>query len=405
MSAGPPFAGLRVLDLSRVLASPFASYVFALLGAEVIKIEDPRVGGDVARTRNPGSTELAAMGLGTGFLSQNANKKSLTLDLRQPAGQEVFRRLARGADVLVENLRTGTMDGYGLGWEPLHALNPRLVYCSLTGYGHDGPKQRHPAYDPVIQAASGIMSLTGTADTGPIKAGVPMVDYATGTFAALGIVTALLQRERTGLGQHVDVSMLDTALVLMSSVVTDVLSVGSRPRPAGNTLGSFYATNQAYRTGDGLLWISAPEAHQQAQLWRVLGREDLAHDPRFATERERVAHRAELTQEIEAALATQPGQWWETALNEAGVPAMRVLNVNEALDLEQLAARDLFHRFEQLHGHALSATVPKLPFALSAAPARVVSAPPLLGQDTQGVLEGLGYSGEEIAGLREAGVV
>jgi len=404
VSEARPYSGMRVLDLSRVLASPFASYVLGLLGAEVIKIEDPQ-GGDVARTRNPGSKELEEQGLGTGFLSQNANKKSLTLNLRTSEGQEIFRKLAKDADVIVENLRTGTMERYGLSYDDLKAINPRLIYCSVTGYGHTGEKQRHPAYDPVIQAASGIMSMTGTAATGPVKAGIPMVDYSTGIFAAFGIASALLHRERTGIGQHVDVSMLDTALVLMSSVVTDVLTVDSNPKPNGNTLGSFYSTNQTYRTADGLLWISAPEEHQQDNLWKILGREEIPRDARFASEKVRVANRAALVEEIETTLMQQPGLHWETALNEAGVPAMRVLTIPEILAHPQLQSRQLFHSFASLHGQALSATVPMLPFGLSATPATVVSAPPLLSQHTEETLAELGYSAVDIAALRARGVV
>lgn len=399
-----PFAGIRVLDLSRVLASPFASYMLALLGADVIKIEDPRRG-DVMRTRAPGHPDLGALGMGTGFLSQNANKKSLALDLRTEEGQAVFRKLAAGADVIVENLRTGTMDRYGLGYEALRELNPRLVYCSLTGYGHSGDKRRHPAYDPVIQAASGVMSLTALGDSGPVKAGIPAIDYGTGAMAAFGIASALFERSRTGLGQHLDVSMLDTALVLMSSVVTDVLSLGSTPKPIGNTLGPSYGSNQAYRTPEGLIWISAPEDHQQRALWRVLQREDIPSDPRFASEPLRAANRPALQAEIEATLAARPLPEWEALLNEAGVPAMRVRTVTEALQMPQLASRPLFQQVDGIPGWQRPVTVPMLPFALSETPARIDRRPPLLGEHSEDILGELGFSAEEIAELRRKGVV
>jgi len=399
-----PYTGLKVLDLSRVLASPFASYMLALLGADVIKIEDPR-GGDVMRTRAPGSEELAAQGLGTGFLSQNANKRSLTLNLRSAEGQAIFRQLAANADVVVENLRTGTMERYGLGYEDLKAINPRIVYCSITGYGHTGEKQRHPAYDPVIQAASGVMSLTGTAQSGPMKAGIPAIDYATGMSAAFGIASALLHRERTGEGQHVDVSMLDTALVLMSSVVTDVLTLGRTPAPIGNTLGASYATNQLYHGRDGGIWISAPELHQQANLWRVLGIEAAVASEKFSTEPARVRHKAELTALIEQSLAARPVAEWEQLLNESGVPAMRVRTLPEILQHPQLTSRNLFHRFSEIPGSSTGATVPMLPFGLSQTPARLERRPPQLSEHTDEILGELGLDAGEVVRLRNQGVI
>lgn len=399
-----PYSGVRVLDLTRVLASPFASYMLGLLGADVLKIEDP-AGGDAMRTRAPGTADLGARGMGTGFLSQNSNKRSVTLNLRTREGQKIFRELAANADVLVENLRAGTMDSYGLGYADLHAQNPRLVYCSVTGYGHTGEKQRHPAYDPVIQAAAGVMSLTQLGDSGPVKAGIPAIDYATGMVAAFGISAALLQRERSGVGQHVDVSMLDTALVLMSSVVTDVLTLGSKPKPIGNRLGSSYGTNQTYRAGDALIWISAPEPHQQAALWRVLNREDLPVDPRYATEPLRAANFLTLAAEIEATLATRPVAEWERELNDAGVPAMQVRTINEALEQPQLKSRPLFHHFDDVPGCGIGATVPMLPFGMSETPAEITLPPPRLGEHTAEVLRGLGYPDEAIAALRGKGVV
>lgn len=399
-----PYTELKVLDLSRVLASPFASYMLALLGADVIKIEDPQ-GGDVMRTRSPGTQELADQGLGTGFLSQNSNKRSLTLNLRTEQGQALFRQLASTADVVVENLRTGTMESYGLGYEDLKKVNPRLVYCSITGYGHTGEKQKHPAYDPVIQAASGVMSLTGTAQSGPIKAGIPAIDYATGMAAAFGIASALLHRERCGEGQHVDVSMLDTALVLMSSVVTDVLTLGRTPAPIGNTLGPNYSTNQLYQGQNGSLWISAPEPHQQQHLWRVLGIEKAAADEKFLTEAARIRHKAELTAIIEESLATRPVEQWEELLNEAGVPAMRLRSLPEILQHPQLKSRNLFHSFADIPGNPEGATVPMLPFGLSSTPASVERRPPQLSEHTNEILSALGLDSRQISQLRETGVI
>jgi crotonobetainyl-CoA:carnitine CoA-transferase CaiB-like acyl-CoA transferase len=288
MTGNLPFSGITVLDVSRILASPFATGQLALMGANVIKIEDPGVG-DAARHGHSYDREMTKSGMSSNFLSQNANKRSLTLNMRTPEGQEIFRKLATNADVILQNLRTGTMARYGLGYEDIAQLNPRIVYCSLTAYGATGPKARHPAYDPVVQAASGMMSINGTAETAPLKVGPPVVDYGTGLAAAFAIASALYQREHTGVGQHIDVSMLDTAFVLMGSVVTDVMTAGAKPRAHGNSYASI-PTNAAFETREGKLYIAAMQEHQVANLFRGLGREDLARDPRFATHELRGEH-------------------------------------------------------------------------------------------------------------------
>jgi crotonobetainyl-CoA:carnitine CoA-transferase CaiB-like acyl-CoA transferase len=403
-SRNQPFHKIRVLDLTRVLASPYASYLLALLGADVIKIEDPR-GGDAMRTRNPGDPDLGALGMGTGFLSQNGNKRSVSLDLRTDGGQEVFRTMAAKSDVIIENLRHGTMDRYGLGYEAIRALNPGIVYCSLTGYGHTGEKHRHPAYDPVLQASSGIMRLTGDGRHGPIKAGIPAIDYGSGMIAAFGVVSALYERTQSGMGQHVDLSMLDTALAMMGSVVTDVMTRGSQPKPNGNSLGPTYGTNRLYSAGEGFIWISAPEEHQQRALWQVIGREDIPADPEFATEALRARNVDRLTVELEKALAERTALEWESELNEAGVPAMAVRTLPETLQMPQLASRDRFHTFPGLPGWEHAFTVLKLPFILSSTPASLSRRPPLLGEHTEEVLREIGFDDRRINALREAGAI
>jgi crotonobetainyl-CoA:carnitine CoA-transferase CaiB-like acyl-CoA transferase len=399
------FTGLKVLEVSRVLASPFAGYQLALLGAEVIKIEDPGRG-DQIRYRLYNRPDLSRSGMATAFLSQNANKKSLTLNLRAPEGQEIFKEMARSADVVIENLRAGTMARYGLGYDDLRALNPRLVYCSVTGYGQTGSKRRHPSYDPVAQAASGMMSFNGTPETAPQKVGAPVTDYATGLSAVCGIAIALFQREQTGRGQHVDVSMLDAALTLMGSVVTDVLTAGRAPKPSGNKNRSAENyTNGTFSCADGLLAIAAQEPHQRERLWVTIGRPDIMHDERFATPEACARNIDALHRELELALAARPAQEWEPMLNDAGVAAMRVRTLPEVLDEDFVKQRGFLHTFEKIEGIEGKVTIPLAPYKLSDGPARASSPPPFLGQHTAEVLETLGLSNERVAELRKHGVI
>lgn len=401
-----PFRGIKVLDVTRVLASPFATYQLALLGADVLKIEDPESGGDSLRYRRGSDPAYGAQGMATLFLSQGANKQSMLLNLRKPEGQAIFQELARESDVVVENLRAGTMAKYGLGYEALAELNPRLVYCSLTGYGQTGPKRRHPAYDPVIQAASGMMSLTGTPETGPLKAGAQVVDYGAGLAAAFGLATALFERERSGKGQLVDVSMLDTALVMMSSFVTDVLTTAARPKPWGNQSSPETFGNATFRCAcGGLIAIAAIEPHHVARLWASMGRSDLARDPRFSTKEACSANIQSLHEEMGRTFLARPAQDWEELLNEADVPAMRVRTVAEALEMPQVAARDLVRRIAPVEGTPGGAVVALTPFRLSAGGPEVNSPPARVGAHTEEVLRRLGRSPQDIASLKERGVI
>lgn len=401
-----PFRGIRVLDVTRVLASPFATYQLAILGAEVIKIEDPKSGGDSLRYRLGSDPAYGAIGMATLFLSQGANKKSMTLDLRTAEGQEIFRELARTSDVVVENLRAGTMERYGLGYDELVKLNPRLIYGSVTGYGQTGPKSRHPAYDPVVQAASGMMSITGTPGTGPLKAGAQVVDYGAGLAASFALATALFERERSGKGQRVDVSMLDTALVMMSSFVTDVLTAGSSPRPFGNASSAETFGNACFACAcGGMLAIAAIEEHHRQRLWKALGREDIPADPRFASNAACRANVAALHEEMGRTFLTRTAQAWEDVLNDADVPAMRVRTIPEALRQPQIASRNLLHSIDAVDGIPGKVTVPLSPFMLSAGGAKVDSPPPRLGAHTDEILRSLGRTREDIDALRAKGVL
>ena len=397
------FAGIIVLDVSRILASPFTTSQLGFLGADVIKIEDPGTG-DAARFGHSYDKTMSKSGMSSNFLSQNSNKRSLTLNLRTPEGQDIFKRLARKADVVVQNLRTGTMDKYGLGYEHLSALNPRIIFCSVTAYGNTGPKKRHPAYDPVVQAASGMMSINGTPETAPVKVGPPVVDYGTGLAASFAIATALFQRERTGKGQHIDVSMLDTAFVMMGSVVTDVMTAGAKPKAHGNTYASV-PTNAGFPTRDGMLYIAAMQEHQAKNLFLGLGRPDLANDPHYATHELRGENGAALRKELEQALLAKTATEWEAILNEAGVPAMRVRTIPEAVAEPYLESRKLFRKFDHVDGITGGATVPLTPFKLSASEARADTPPPMLGAHTDEILGSLGYSSSAVEQLRARHVV
>ena len=407
MSTAPrlPYAGLRVIDITRVLASPYTTYQLGLLGAEVIKVEDPTVKGDTSRNRVGDDPELAKMGMATNFISLNGNKKSITLDLRKAAGQQALRDLAATSDVLIENLRTGAMAEFGLGYEDLRAVNPRLIYCSLTGYGATGPKAKDPAYDPVIQAVCGMMSITGTPEVSPLKGGAPVIDYAAGLAAAFAISTAIIQRGQTGQGQYIDVSMLEVAFSLMGTAVTEILTSGADPKPWGNSFGPYIPLNRCFNTSAGLLWIAASEPHQLKNFWTILDRWDIPADPRFATVLDRKKYWVELGVEVERTLVTRPAQEWEDRFNAAGVPAGRVRTIPEALRDPQVTARpDFLHHFTDVPGVG-NAVVPMLPFNMSDARAHMHHPPPLLGEHNDEILGGLGYTAERRAALRAEGAI
>lgn len=392
-----PFEGIRVLDITHVLAAPFATYQLAVFGADVIKIEHPD---EPDQTRIDGSDPaLSDVRIGTHFIIQNGGKRSLTLDLKTEGGRDVLRRLVLTADVLVENFRPGAMKGLGLAYEDLCPLNPRLIYASMSAFGQDGPRGGQTGYDQVIQAVSGLMMVNGTSDTAPMKVGTPAIDYATGAMGAFALASALFQRERTGQGQYIDLSMLDTALMLLGAHLTNYSRSGREPKARGNR--HEFATVGLYDTADGQIQIAAINMRQQDRFWRALGHPELIK----TTNAERRASADQEREILLPILLTKTAQEWEDWLQANHIPAARVWTLPETLAHPQLESRDILHRFEDEPGIPGTITVPKAAFKLAHGGARMDRPPPRMGEHTQALLEDLGYSADDIAALRKTGAI
>lgn len=390
--------GYRILDLTHVLAGPFASYQLAVLGAEVIKIEPP-LEPDQARFQGS-DPELNDAGMGTAFLSQGANKKAITLNLKTEEGRDVLRKLVKTADVLVENYRPGALDKLGLGYQDMAAINPSLVYCSVSAFGSSGPKKELTAYDGVIQAYSGMMAMTGLPGSDPVKCGAPVVDYATGTTAAMAILAALLQRTQLdGQGQFVEVAMSDVAMVLCSSHMTSYLWNGAHPEQKGNRYP--FATIGCYEAADGPLMVSASNLRQQRRLWLALGRPDMIK----RNNRERIQGYKEEAHALTEAFVAQTIEHWESLLREHRVPVSRVQRMEAMLADAHTQHRQVLHRFGE-EAQALSGlVVPVAAFQLSKGPVAVTSCPQAPGAQNSEVLASLGYSTGDIEQLQACGAI
>jgi CoA:oxalate CoA-transferase len=393
-------AGTRVLDLTNVLAGPFGCYQLAQLGAEVIKVEVPGTG-DLARQLGADS-ELNRRGMGASFLAQNAGKRSIALNLKSPQGREAFRRLVATSDVVVENFRPGVMERLGLGYAALKAVKNDIVYCAISGFGQDGPLRFNPAYDQIIQGLCGVMSVTGDAQSAPLRVGYPVADTMGGITAAFAIAAALFRRERTGEGEFIDVSMLESSLVAMGWAVSNWLIAGVKPEPMGNE-NMTASPSGTFRTGGGLLNIAANKQEQFEALCRLIGREDLVTDPRFAAREDRKRRRFELNVEIEQALVAKSAQEWSALLNKNGVPAGEVLDVPAVLEHPQVTERRLVKTFDAVPGVDRPVRVVRCGFRLASGDPQPSSAPPVLGADTGVLLAELGFSQHEVEELAREG--
>lgn len=402
-----PLSHIRVLDLSRVLAGPWASQTLADLGATVIKVEQPGAGDDTRAwgppfLQRPDGSRTGESGY---YLICNRGKRSVTINLKSPRGQALVRQMAREADVVLENFKVGTLDKLGLGYEQLRAENPGLIYCSITGFGQTGPRATQPAYDFMIQAMSGMMSITGEADDRggePMKIGVPMVDLITGLYAATAILAALARRSQTGEGEHIDMAMLDVGVTLLANQAMNYFLTGKVPPRRGNRHPNIQP-QRVYQCRDGRIIMAVGSDQQFAKLCKVLGHPEMAEDERFRTNAARVINLDQLDPWLDEQLARHDKATLLAELAREGVPSGPINDVAEAFDDPQVQHRGM--RFAVRHPEGMEVPQVRSPFRFRHAGLRLDDAPPVLGQHTEQVLGELGLSPEDIAQLRAEQVI
>lgn len=382
----PLLKHIRVLDLTNVLSGPFCGYQLALLGADVIKVESPD-GGDLARQLGA-DTALNKEYLGASFLAQNGSKRSIELNLKAPEDVETFKKLVETADVVLENFRPGVMDRLGLGYEALKAIKSDIVYCAISGFGKDGPLAGAPAYDQIIQGLSGLMSITGDSETAPLRVGYPLCDTLGGITAAFAICAALVRRGQSGEGAFLDVSMLDSTLVSMGWIVSNLLIAGQQPTPMGNE--NFTAApSGTFSTGEGPINIAANKQEQFEKLCDLIGASELKTDARFAERDARKRNRFALKGLIEQQLATADARTWEKKFNEAGIPAGQVLSISQALNQPQVQHRNLFASVPFGNANRASLQLARSGFQVDGKATGPATAPPLRGQHSEEILSEL----------------
>ena len=394
-----PFAGVRILDFTRYLAGPYGTYQLALLGADVVKIESRD--GDETRSQLVGK-EWAARKMPPGFLAVNGNKRSMTLDLRRPEAVEIVKRLVARADVVWENFRPGVMAKLGVGYDTLSAINPRLIYCAVSGFGHTGPERTTAAFDGKLQAMSGIMSITGEPAGGPMRAGFAICDTIGGMTAALAVSSALYQRTHTGRGQFVDVAMLDAALAFIPGPVSEYTVAGIEQRQIGNGSVSRKPTASRFRAGQGFIVLAVLTEKQFAGLMRTIGRADALDDPRFKDWAARTDNEPALRQVIEGALATDDPKTWEAKLTAADVPCACIWKIDEIVEHPQLEHRDVLQMVDSRFGPM---KLVGSGFRLAHGSPSIDRAPPILGEHTDEILGEAGYTPADIERLRRDGII
>jgi crotonobetainyl-CoA:carnitine CoA-transferase CaiB-like acyl-CoA transferase len=392
-----PLAGVRVLDLGRHLAGPTCAMLLGDLGADVIKIEKPVIGED-GRSAGPPFFE----GISAFFLSANRNKRSLTLDIKRPEGQEAFRRLADTADVVVENFRPSVMDALGIGYTTMSERNPRIIYCSISGFGPDGPFAGRPGLDQIIQGVSGLMSVTGFEGGEPVRVGIPIADLLTGLYGAYGVLAALQAREKTGRGQIVNTSLLEAMVGTMGFQAVRYLNGGGAPPPAGNHH-PINAPYGVFKARDGYLTIGASAEKRWEQLCQILGAEEWLEDARFSTNGGRYDYRLELESMINEKLQARPVAEWECIFNDAGIPAGPVYAMDGALDHPQVRYREMV--VDRPHPVLGTVSLLGLPVKFSETPGDVHRIPPELGEHTDEILREIGMTDGDLSRLREQSII
>ena len=400
-----PLDGLRVLDISRALAGPFCTMMLGDLGADVIKVERPGHG-DESRSWGPpfvGKSTESYPGESTYYLAANRSKRSLTVNLKGPEGQEIIKRLAAVSDVLVENYLTGSLDKMGLGYEQLHALNPRLVYCSISGYGRTGPYAGKGGYDFILQAEGGIMGITGPVEGPPFRVGVSIIDITTGMFASTAILAALHARDVTGVGQLLDLSLLDSSAAILANVASNYMIGGVEPKRMGNAHFNI-APYEVFRARDRWFTLGALNQRQWENLCTVVDRQEIIDDPLFATNQDRVENRESLAEVLNEAFAARDAREWIEELHQVGIPSGVINTIADVFNHPQAQEREL--KIEIKHPTAGVLSFPGYPYKFSATPAEARRPPPLLGEHTDEVLvELLEYSPEEVQELHKRGVI
>ena len=394
-----PFSGVKVLDFTQVFAGPFSSFQLALLGADVIKVE--RLGGEDSRF-TPLSKEWADRGFAPSWMATNANKRVLGLDLKNSKSVEIVQRLVKDADVVMENFRPGVMDRLGIGYDDLKKINPRLIYCGVSGFGREGPAANTPSYDGKIQALTGIMSITGHEGGAPLRAGFAVCDALTGMTAAFAVSSALFQRTHTGKGQLVDVAMYDSTLSFLSPTVADWTVAGHRQRQFGNQAISRKPTANLFRVKDGYLLLAVNNEGQFINLVNAIGKPEVPDDPRFADWMLRVENEAPLREIIESVLTTEDAEYWDEKLNAAGAPAARIQTIEEALEHPQLAHRDVLQTVEGPDGPM---TLIGSGFKLEHGGGSIDRPPAAPSEHTKEILEAAGYDAAEIESFRKEGAI